>query len=408
MYKVLKAAMITNPLVSIVLPIYNVEKYLEECLESITGQTLKNIEIICIIDGSEDASLSIALKFAAQDTRITVVEQSNQGISVARNNGMELAKGKYLYFCDSDDYIDSDTLKLTVERCEQYDLDMVLFSTEAFAESGEEGEAFEAKRRFYHRNHDYPEIYSGEKLFEAMRLNHEYLMPVWLYIVNRDFLTRTGIKFIPGVNHEDNAFTFEVLLSASRAGFINRQFCHHRFRAGSVMTSMSKLRSAYDYFKCYMHMLDYINGRELSGTVKEQAYLQLEATINNAKKGYALADGSNLEELGPMNLWEKLLFQQLVINSCQIKQELKECWSRRREIWQQLQEANAARKKNWDALMEANAGRKRNWDALQETRTQLKQKNEEIKKLEEKVRIVQSKLEAMEKSYKENLAENEG
>ena len=91
--------------VSVIIPIYNVENYLEECLDSIVNQTLKDIEIICVNDGSTDNSLDIINKYAAKDDRITVIDQENGGHAVATNRGMDLAKGKYLYLMDSDDFV---------------------------------------------------------------------------------------------------------------------------------------------------------------------------------------------------------------------------------------------------------------------------------------------------------------
>lgn len=93
------------PLVTVIVPVYNVEKYLAECLDSICAQTLKNIEIICINDGSTDLSGDILAQYAARDSRIFVLNQENQGQSAARNNALDLARGKYISFVDSDDVI---------------------------------------------------------------------------------------------------------------------------------------------------------------------------------------------------------------------------------------------------------------------------------------------------------------
>lgn len=102
-----------TPLVSIVIPVYNVELYLRECLDSVISQTYHNLEIICVNDGSPDNSLSILEEYAAKDSRIRIISQENAGISVARNTGMDVATGEYIYFLDSDDYI---ALEM-VERC---------------------------------------------------------------------------------------------------------------------------------------------------------------------------------------------------------------------------------------------------------------------------------------------------
>ena len=95
-----------NPEISIIIPVYNVEKYLDECLNSAANQTFENIEIICVNDGSTDGSLEILESHASKDKRIRIISQENKGVSSARNEGLDAARGKYIYFMDSDDYMD--------------------------------------------------------------------------------------------------------------------------------------------------------------------------------------------------------------------------------------------------------------------------------------------------------------
>ena len=94
------------PKVSVIIPVYNVEKYLSECLDSVVNQTLKDIEIICVNDGSPDGSAAILEEYAQKDNRIKVITQENRGLSEARNSGLKIASGEYIAFLDSDDYID--------------------------------------------------------------------------------------------------------------------------------------------------------------------------------------------------------------------------------------------------------------------------------------------------------------
>ena len=96
--------------VSVVIPIYNVEEYIEECLCSVLNQTLKDIEIVCVNDGTKDNSMSIVEKYKGQDDRIVIVNKENGGLSSARNAGIEQAEGEYIYFLDSDDFIAENTL----------------------------------------------------------------------------------------------------------------------------------------------------------------------------------------------------------------------------------------------------------------------------------------------------------
>ena len=102
-------------LVSVIIPVYNLEKYLKQCLESVVSQTLKDIEILCVNDGSTDSSLEILEEYASRDTRIRIINQENHGAGNARNTGLNIAAGEYLYFLDGDDYIENKTLELLVE-----------------------------------------------------------------------------------------------------------------------------------------------------------------------------------------------------------------------------------------------------------------------------------------------------
>ena len=109
--------------VSVIVPVYNVEKYLSRCLESLINQSLKDIEIICINDGSTDNSLQILKQFAYKDNRIKIINQTNSGQSVARNKGLAIASGKYIGFVDSDDWIDNDYYEKMFETIERTNSD---------------------------------------------------------------------------------------------------------------------------------------------------------------------------------------------------------------------------------------------------------------------------------------------
>ena len=117
-----------QPLISIIVPVYNVEQYLAQCLDSIVNQTYSNIEVICVNDGSLDSSAEILRHYARIDNRIKIIDQENQGLSGARNTGLKYAKGKYLMFIDSDDWIDLETCEAVVNSAEHYNADLVLWS----------------------------------------------------------------------------------------------------------------------------------------------------------------------------------------------------------------------------------------------------------------------------------------
>ncbi len=123
-----KISMNEEPLISIIVPVYNTEEYLTLALSSLCSQTYKNIEIICVDDGSTDNSLKILEKFRAFDSRIKIIKQKHQGVSVARNKGLDKVTGKYIAFVDSDDYVKPEMFEVLYKTIKKYDTDVVLFN----------------------------------------------------------------------------------------------------------------------------------------------------------------------------------------------------------------------------------------------------------------------------------------
>ena len=125
--------------VSVIIPIYNVEEYLEECIDSILNQSLDNVEILCINDGSTDNSLSILNKYSERNSNIKIINQENTGAGTARNRALKFAEGEYIYFLDGDDYLDKDTLLICYEEAKKNNLDIVTFDAILFYEKSYNG-----------------------------------------------------------------------------------------------------------------------------------------------------------------------------------------------------------------------------------------------------------------------------
>ena len=125
----------SQPQISVIIPVYNVEQYLSKCLESIINQTLQDIEIICINDGSTDNSLQILEEYAQKDSRMIVINQENQGVGVARNKGLEIARGDYIWFVDSDDYVERNGLDYVYEKSKENNADIVCFGVNNICKS---------------------------------------------------------------------------------------------------------------------------------------------------------------------------------------------------------------------------------------------------------------------------------
>lgn len=228
--------------VSIVIPVYNTENYVVEAVESIMNQTLKEIEIIIINDGSTDNSFQLVRSLALRDRRIRFYTQQNKGLSETRNYGIELAKGEYIYFMDSDDILSSTTLMECYQKCKAYNLDFLIFDAEVFG----------APNRLnlnYKRGHLIEDnVYNGRALLEIILNARAWTASACLSFIDLSFLKRTGLTFYPKILHEDELFTFHLFLSAHRIGRINKAFFKRRLRQNSIMGNKFSRHNLNGYF----------------------------------------------------------------------------------------------------------------------------------------------------------------
>ena len=222
------------PKVSVVVPVYNVEKYLRTCLDFIVAQTLREIEIICVNDGSTDGSPAILEEYAKEDARIKIISQENRGLSGARNTGMDAATGKYLAFVDSDDWFYSLTaLEELYERAEKFSLDLLRHRLICFDND---------KGTFFHRPwDDYAKFLP--KGFRTEAFPPEACTPFFWRIpvtapggfYRRAFIERFRHRFAEGLTFEDQLFFRRCLMTASRVGFLDKAlYVYRRNRAGSI------------------------------------------------------------------------------------------------------------------------------------------------------------------------------
>ncbi len=222
--------------ISVIIPAYNVENYIKECIESVTDQTLKEIEVFCVEDVSTDHTAEIIEDLSKRDERIHFIKHSkNMGFQTGRNEGLEKARGKYIYYLDSDDYLKrKDALELIYNRMESDKLDALCFETETV----DELVTFNDKKRFDgHKRSDYPKVMSGPDSFVLMNKTGEYKSPVWLYAYSREFLISAGIRFIPNSFSEDLIYTFHVHLLAKRVGVMSEELHCYRLRDNSQVHS---------------------------------------------------------------------------------------------------------------------------------------------------------------------------
>ncbi len=228
------------PKVSVIIPVYNVEKYLEQCLDSVINQSLQEIEIICVNDGSPDNSLAILQRYAKNDGRINIVNQKNQGISASRNNALEIARGEYVLFLDSDDWLDKDTCKELYNYAKKFDLDMIHF--EGVNYDMETDKYYEVPGLKITYVDDHNKIYSGE---EVKTFINNIPISACLVFYKKSFIKRNGILFPKGLAFEDNYFLLKALNLVKRYGVVARQFYFRRKHPGQITANWHKLFGDY-------------------------------------------------------------------------------------------------------------------------------------------------------------------
>lgn len=235
--------------ISVIIPVYNTAPYLYEAINSILNQTLNDIEIICVDDGSTDNSFMILKEFEAKDDRIVVVSQSNQGQSVARNTAMRYAHGEYIYFMDSDDVLMSDALDKCSSYCRRYGFDFCFFDGDIFSEEGAKELSWD-----YHRTEAYQDnfCYNGMELMDKMLDTYTFRAVPWLLLIRRDYIEKIGITFYPGIIHEDELYSVLLHVQADKVGCLKQSFVKHRVRATSTMGKRYSLRNV----DCYLTVVD--------------------------------------------------------------------------------------------------------------------------------------------------------
>lgn len=210
--------------VSVILPVYNVSAYLRQCMDSVVNQTLRDIEIICVDDGSTDDSVDILKEYAQKDSRVKVIEQANAGAGAARNTGLGIAKGEYLSFLDSDDFFEPDMLEKAWSKAKEGDADFVVFRSDQYREDLDKfvqvGWTLREKqlppyRPIYFRN------ITGNvfKVFVGW---------AWDKLYKREFVERRRLKFQEIRTSNDMLFVFSAVAFADRIEIVDEVLAHQR------------------------------------------------------------------------------------------------------------------------------------------------------------------------------------
>ena len=323
--------------VSVIIPVYNTEAYLSECMEGILNQTLEELEIICIDDGSTDGSAEILDFYAEKDERITVFRQENTGQAAARNIGIEKSCGEYIYFMDSDDILCSDALEHLYQRGKEHDLEVIYFDGDTLYENNEIKERYPEFQDYYTRKGEYPIMCSGIEMFLKMSDTKEYRVNPGIQFFKREFLVKGGFLFEPGIIHEDNDFTFRTMLSAKRAGYVDAAYFRRRVREASTMTTNDQFAHIYGYFKGFLNMLSFLEEKAFPEEMTDVLYRTIHGMIGQVRSQYNKLTNAEKYAFIGLKGTERIKFQLFVENDSVNYVKLQRTYAEKSEINRKLQ-----------------------------------------------------------------------
>jgi glycosyltransferase involved in cell wall biosynthesis len=282
-----------NPKISVIIPVYNTEEYVKDTILSMINQTIKEIEIIVINDGSTDNSLHVIHELAGTDNRIQVFSQNNKGLSEARNAGMQKATGQYIYFMDSDDLLDHEALLSCYKKCEKEQLDFVFFDAEVFGDDKRVCSFVD-----YYNRAKYMEdrLYNGKEILNLLLDKGIYKASVCLNLIRHEFIKEIGLNFYPGIIHEDELFTGMLYIRAGRVGCISRSYFKRRVRTDSITRSKYSYQNINGYLIVVSQLIEHVKHeqtKDIHNVYKKLIRYILDPSIYNAGK-LSLAERMNV------------------------------------------------------------------------------------------------------------------
>lgn len=218
------------PKVSVIIPIYNVEKYLAKCLDSVINQTYKDLEIICVNDESPDNSLQILEEYAAKDNRIKIVNRKNGGLSAARNSGLDVAIGDYCYFIDSDDWIELDTIAYLVKLACLNNVDCIVHSVKNIPEDENCIQIAKECQDWFDCKNKPAGIYDV-----PLNINNEIAAVAWNKLYKMDIIKKYNCRFPEGLINEDEAFIWTYMIHCNKYYYTNECLYNYLRRSDSIM-----------------------------------------------------------------------------------------------------------------------------------------------------------------------------
>lgn len=232
-----------TPKISVIIPCYNVEKYLRQCLESVVNQTMQDIEIICVDDGSSDSTLDILNEYQKKDSRLQVITQKNAGAGAARNNGLKIAQGQYLSFLDSDDFFELDMLEEAYKSAEEYRADFVVFNSDQYHM---DNDSF-VNVDWVVRKKDIPPYMPFTYRQLTDNVFKTFVGWAWDKLYRRSFVLENKLYFQEQRTTNDMLFVFSALVAAKRIAVVDKILVHQR-RGGAESLSVTREKSWHCFY----------------------------------------------------------------------------------------------------------------------------------------------------------------
>lgn len=306
------------PVLSMIIPVYNTSEFLRECFDSVLEQDGVPIEILAVNDGSSDNSPAIMEEYAAKYENFKAIHlEKNQGVSAARNAGLEAATGKYIGYLDSDDYLIPNQYAWVIETCEKHQLDLIRFSFENFFNTEED-----RKKRSYKKTEvsmmskEYSEtVMTGQQLFLTLKENEDFNVNVYLCIVRKSLLDKKPIRFVKNIIFEDAPYSLEVILAAKRCMCFNKILMRRRIRDMSIEHRPPTPERAYGAFRGIAPMIDVIKDITWeSAAVRQMAMADIKRRYIFASTAFRQLDKKQQEEMYRMFTdYERIVFEATVL-----------------------------------------------------------------------------------------------
>lgn len=240
---------------SIIIPVYNASKYLRECMDSIAKQDSERYEVICIDDGSEDNSFEILKEYNDVFYNYRVIQQSHSGLSAARNNGLQRAKGEYVYFVDSDDVLCDNFIEYALIRAKSENLDVLMFSFENFTDDIDTYKKYEERILKKKRTKAPQSILSGREMMKYQMSENEYYPMVWIQMTKKKILDDNHLMFYEGIVYEDMLYTFRLLWDSRRVRLLTDVGYKKRIHEESICGKPECIYNVESLWKNYKELM---------------------------------------------------------------------------------------------------------------------------------------------------------